>query len=375
MTNFVVWIRSSVLVLIAIASIDSALAQKDSQNGKPLDVIVQPAVFAQLDNSLQTVGTLKANEASIITAKSTKTIAHIYFDDGQRVKKGDRLVDMLNAEESALMQEAKINAEEAEKQWKRALAMANSGAIAKSQLDQIERDYKATQAHYQALVSRQVDQVISAPFDGVVGIRTVSVGSLITPGQTLTTIVDDNKIKLDFTLPSTAIAQLKKGLAVDAVSADLGGKHFHGTVYSIDNIVDEATRSIKVRAILDNTDHQLIPGLLMSVSVKSAARKSLVIGEAALVPMASNNFVFIAKPGGKDGEYVATKQQIQIGQRYRGFVEVIAGVAENDKVVTHGLQKIHPGQILKIMGEQKPANEQSDESVNTLLKTKGKGAL
>lgn len=361
------------LMALTLLAPTVSFAQKGSDQDKPLGVIVQPVSSQSLENNLETVGSLKANEATVLTAKTTKVIEKIYFDDGQFVKKGQPIVDMLNIEESALADEAKINAEEAKKQWERISQLAGSGAISKAQLDQSFRDYKASEARYQSVISRRADQVITAPFDGVLGMRSVSVGGLVSTGQPITTIVDVSKLKLDFYLPSSLISQVKKGLEVEAVSADLGGKIFKGVIISIDNQVDETTRSIKVRALLNNDSHDLVPGLFMNVSVKSAPHVGLIISESALVPMASNNFVFVAKPSEKAGDWVAVKQQVQIGQRYKGYVEILSGLSASDRVVTHGLQKIRPGQSLHIISEQAPASSSNNETLKNLLLPKAKG--
>jgi membrane fusion protein (multidrug efflux system) len=200
------------------------------------------------------------------------------------------------------------------------------------------------------------------------------VGSLIAPGDLITSIQDDSKMKLDFTVPAIHLRSLRVGLPIEAVSEDLGGKQFKGQIFSIDNQVDELTRSIKVRAILDNAQRELKAGLLMNVILHADIRKALVISEAALVPMGSNNFVYVLQPGkGKDGAWVAEKRQIQVGQRFKGLVEVTEGLHENEKVVTHGLQKIHAGQLLVIMAEQSNDPNLKPESLSELLQQKKSG--
>lgn len=348
----------------------NAVAQP-SKSEKPLDVIVQSVKSRPLQNNIEALGNLRANESAVLTARSTKTVTRINFEDGQRVAKGDLLVQMTNAEEAALLEEAHLTSEEARRQWERIEALSKSGAISASERDERKRQYEAARAHAQALDSRLKDLIITAPFNGVVGIRNVSVGSLIAPGDVITSIQDDSKMKLDFTVPAMYLRSLRKGVPIEANSEDLGGKLFKGQIFSIDNQIDEATRSIKVRAILDNPERELKAGLLMNVIVRADLRHALVISEAALVPMGSNNFVFIVQSG-KAGSntFVAEKRQIAIGQRYKGMVEVLEGLSENEKVVTHGLQKIHAGQPLNVMAEQSNDPNIKPEPLSELLQQK-----
>ncbi len=352
-------------------------AQKSDKPEKPLDVIVQSVALRELQNNIEALGNLHAYETVVITAKATKTVTQIRFDDGQRITKGSTLVEMTNAEESALMEEARLTAEEAKKQLDRTQSLVQNGALSPSLLDQRKREYETAHARFNALQARFKDLIITAPFSGVVGIRDISLGSLIAPGQVITTLNDDSKMKLDFTVPAIYLRSLRIGLPIDAQSHDLGDKTFKGKIYSIDNQIDESTRSIKVRAIFDNPNFELKQGLLMTVVVRADIRKALVLSEAALVPMGSNNFVFVLMPNNdnRNAPWIAEKRQIYIGQRYQGLVEVVGGLREGEKVVTHGLQKIHAGQHLSVMAEQSNDPAKKPEPLSELLqqkKTEGK---
>lgn len=347
-------------------------AEKPNKPELPLDVIVQPVAARELQNNIEALGNLRAYESIQVTAKTTKTVTQIRFDDGQRVIKGATLVEMTNAEESALMEEARLTADEAKKQLDRTQTLAKTGAVSSSLLDQRTREYETAHARFNALQARFKDLIITAPFNGVVGIRNVSLGSLIAPGQVITTLNDDSKMKLDFTVPAIYLRSLRIGLPIDAQSHDLGDQIFKGKIFSIDNQVDESTRSIKVRAIFDNPNYELKQGLLMTVVVRADIRKALVLSEAALVPMGSNNFVFVLQPNkdSKTSQWIAEKRQIYIGQRYKGLVEVVGGLREGEKVVTHGLQKIHAGQALNIMAEQSNDPNKKTEPLSELLQQK-----
>lgn len=314
------------------------------------DVIVQPATIQPLQTRIEALGTVIANESINLTSNVTKTVTRINFDDGQRVNKGDVLVQMTSNEEEALLAEAGFTREEAGKQLERVRSLVARDAASRSLLDQRQREYEAAGARYKAIESRLQDLRLIAPFSGVVGLRNISVGALVSPGDVITTLNDDSRMKLDFTVPSVYLKNLKAGLPIKARSRDLGDQVVEGEVFSIDNRIDTVTRAITVRAILPNENRELKQGMLMSLELHTDHRDALVISESALIPLGSQNFVFVIRKEGEDTR--VERIPVTIGQRLQGSVEILAGLAAGDLVVTHGLQKIRSGQSVNVIAEQ-----------------------
>lgn len=354
---------ASILVCAAPALMGQGSSDKKTE-ARPVDVIVQSVSRKDLATKIEALGSLHANESILLTPNVTKKITRINFEDGERVKKGQVLVEMTSREESALLREALFNKEEAKKQLDRVEELAKRNVASQSLLDQQQREYKAARARFDATESRLKDLVLLAPFSGVVGLRTVSVGALVSPGDPITTLNDDNKMKLDFTVPAVYLRSLSTGLPVVAISRDLGGKKFEGKVISIDNKIDEVTRAIKVRAILDNKNHELKQGMLMLVDLNAGERNALVIAESALVPLGSRNFVFVVI--GKNKELVVERRLIEIGERFPGSVEILSGVTEGEKLVTHGLQKIRDGQVVKVLSEEPSVAEKNSQTAQAV---------
>lgn len=354
------------LAVICIASQGYAQSPAD----KAVEVIVQPASIKNMATKIEALGSLRANESIVLTPNVTKTVTRINFEDGQRVRQGDVLVEMTSREESALLEEARFNVDEAKKQLDRVEALAKQGATSQSLLDQRIREYEAARARYNATESRLKDLILLAPFKGVVGLRNISVGALVSPGDQITTLNDDDSMKLDFTVPAIYLRNLTIGLPIQAKSRDLEGKLFQGKIVSIDNQIDEVTRSIKVRALIANKNHELKQGMLMLVEMHAAPRDAVVISESALMPLGSNNFVFVITEN--QGAWLVERRQIQIGERIPGAVEVTKGIAPGEKLVTHGLQKIRAGQKVKILSEEAPVASPSGEKIHLsdLINTK-----
>ncbi|ACE84550.1 efflux RND transporter periplasmic adaptor subunit [Cellvibrio japonicus] len=329
-----------------------------------VDVITQPVSIKNLSTRIEALGTLRANESITLTPNVTKTVTRINFEDGQRVAKGQVLVEMTSREESALLEEARFNTDEARKQLDRVDALVKRGAASHALLDQRVREYEAARARYNATESRLKDLILLAPFNGVVGLRNVSVGALVSPGDQITTLNDDSRMKLDFTVPAIYMRNLTVGLSIEAKSDDLGGKIFKGKVFSIDNQIDQVTRAITVRALLDNPRHELKQGMLMLVNLNAAEREAMVISESALVPLGSNNFVFVVHD--QDGDRVLERRQITIGERLAGAVEVLNGLTPGEKLVTHGLQKVRGGQKVSVIAEEKSVAEQQSGEASSL---------
>jgi membrane fusion protein (multidrug efflux system) len=334
------------LALLLLAP--ALLAAKDPKPAEtaaspPLPVIASEVHAVPFADPVEALGTLKARESVSITANVTETVSAIHFDDGQRVKKGDILVEMTGTEEHALIEEGKARVAEAERQYDRVKSLAGQRSAAESLLDERRRDLETARAALAAIESRLADRLIKASFDGVLGLRNISVGALVEPSDLITTLDDTSTMKLDFTVPSVFLPDLKPGLAVTARAREYGELAFRGTVSGVDSRIDPVTRSIQVRALIPNPDGRLKPGLLMQVELERNPREGLVVPESALLQQGQDHFVVRVGEGDK-----AERVKVRIGARRRGQVEIVEGLTPGDRVVTHGNDKARPGQSLSV---------------------------
>lgn len=294
---------------------------------------------------VEALGTLRANEMVTLTANTTEVVTRIHFDDGQRVQAGDVLVELSSDEEHAQLEEARAAADEARSQYERVKPLAAQGTAAKSQYDERRRELETAQARLAAVESRVADRTIRAPFAGVVGLRNLSIGALVRPGDPITTLDDDSVMQLEFSVPTTYLETLRPGLAIVARARAYGSREFRGEVKSVDSRVDPATRSIVARAEIPNPDRALRPGMLMTVVLLKDPRDALVIPESAVVSAGRQNFVFrIDSAAGNKVQ----RREIHVGARRAGEAEVLDGLAAGDLVVAHGTQRVRDGQVVKI---------------------------
>lgn len=336
--------RSLCAVLLAAVIVMPAAASEETV------VKLAPVVIESVADRVEALGTLKANESVELSVKVSAIVERLQFESGQRVKKGDLLAEMSNAEEQALLQEAQYTLEEANAQLERIKSLTGRGDASRSLLDERQREYNVARARVLAIESRLRDRRVVAPFDGVVGLRNISPGAYVAAGDVITSLIDDSRMKLDFSVPSVFLQTLVPGMNIVARARALGDHEFRGVVQSIDNRIDPVSRAITVRAAIPNPDGLLRPGLLMEVDLLTLERNALVIPELALVPQGQQQFVFLAQPDA-DGVLRALRREIKSGSRWQGRVEITAGLQAGDQVVTHGTLKMRDQMPIRVQDE------------------------
>ena len=313
---------------------------------RPVAVVAVPVSAAKIAFEIEALGTARANESVEVTAKVVNQVAAVRFAEGQQVRRGDVLVELDSEQERADLAAAEATLAESQSQYRRSRELYTTKVLSDSQIEQIEATYKANAARVASARARLADTVIRAPFDGRVGLRRVSVGSLISPGTVITTLDDTSTIKLDFTIPETFLAAVQPGLEITARSVAYPDDNFAGKVASIDSRVDPSTRAVTVRALLPNPRGLLKPGMFLTVRLSRGEVDALLVPEQALVPEQGDVFVFVVQDG------TVAKRRIRIGQRRVGDVQVLEGLAAGEVVVTEGTQKLRDGAAITL---QEPA--------------------
>jgi membrane fusion protein (multidrug efflux system) len=307
--------------------------------------VVATAARVDFPLTIEALGTARANESVEIRPKITETVRSIHFTEGEQAKAGQILVTLDDAEMRADVAVARAELVESESRYARAEELFRSKLVSESELESIAARRDSDRASLDAAESRLADAVIRAPFAGRVGLRRVSVGSLVAPSVVITTLDDTDPIKLDFDVPETAISLVRDGLPVAAHSAAWPESTFTGTVASIDTRVDPLSRTVTVRALIPNPLQLLRPGMFLTVDVVRDDVTALMIPEQAIIPEQSRQFVMVVDDNG-----VVERREVEVGRRRPGHVEITSGLSEGEKVVSEGTQKVRPGDTARIVG-------------------------
>jgi membrane fusion protein (multidrug efflux system) len=308
----------------------------------PPTVVVSAEVRSErVSHELTALGSALANESIEVTSKTSNLVSAVHFRDGERVRRGQVLVELDPEQARADLEEARAAFTESTGQYQRARDLLSTRVVSQSQYEQLEAAMKADQARVSAAEARLGDTVIRAPFGGRVGLRRVSVGSLVSPGTVITTLDDTSVMKVDFAVPENQLGSLRDGLELTARTAAQPDRPLKGRVLTVDSRIDPATRSVTVRALVPNTESLLRPGMFVNVTLTKDVYQALVIPEQALVPEQSRQFVFVVA-GGK-----VARREVQIGRREPGKVEIVGGLAQGERVVVEGTQKVRDGSAVR----------------------------
>ncbi|MEF2147373.1 efflux RND transporter periplasmic adaptor subunit [Aquilutibacter rugosus] len=310
--------------------------------GRPQTVTaltVQPQSWA---DGLSALGTVQALESVTIAAKVSETVSRVHFASGQFVGRGTPLVTLTGQQQDASLAQAQAQLREAQSLYNRYAALAKDRYISAAQLDTQRAALETAQAQVATIRANLSDRVIRAPFAGVLGIRRISPGALITPGTEIATLDSIGSVYIDFPVPELKLPSVRQGQAVTATSQAYPDRPFEGTVRNVDIRVDPASRAATVRAAFANPGYALRPGMLMTVRLAQHPRQALVVPEIAIVQNGADSSVFRIGNGDKVSSVV-----VQLGERRDGWVEIRSGLLAGDRIVVDGSGKVTDGGEVK----------------------------
>jgi membrane fusion protein (multidrug efflux system) len=319
--------------------------------GQPpaMPVEAAPVRVGTVSLEVSMVGSLEANESVVIRSEIAGRISSIAFSEGQKVSENAVLVKIDPSEYRAQLEQIKAAVELNELNFERAKPLHQENLISQQAYDEIEAKLKESKANLSLAQARLDKTVIRAPFGGRLGLRQVSPGDYVQPGQAIVNLEDLDSLKLDSRIPEIYLAQVRTGQTVHVRVDALPDRTFTGQIYAIDPRIDEATRTILLRARIPNPEGALRPGIFARVSLLLDQRQEAVlVPEQAIVPIGQDQFVF------RVVEDKAALTKVMIGLRREGEVEIVEGLGANDTVVTAGQTKIFDGASIMVMGAQAP---------------------
>lgn len=332
------------LALLVYVNIDTGTEQRQRPN-RQAPVLTESVVQKPFALVIEALGTANANESVVLTSQETQTVTGVLFEDGDLVEKGQLLLQLNDRAEQARLNEININLAEEKRQLDRIKGLAKSNAASQQLLDEQQAIVKSLKAQQEVAKAVLEELVVRAPFSGKLGVRKVSLGSLIRPGDEITTLDDLTTIKLDFSVSEIHLANLKEGQTVIAKSVAFPNIDFVGSILNIDSRVDPQTRSISVRALIDNKDLMLRPGMLLNINLQKQVLDTLVINESALVPEGDEQYVFVVE------EDKAIKRKIEVGERKPGVVQVLNGLQIGEQIIIQGTLKVGNGSSVRVLNK------------------------
>jgi membrane fusion protein, multidrug efflux system len=333
------------LIVALAAACGSGGAEEKGKNRPPPLVKAEPASTMRFVETIEAVGTARANEQVTLSANVSERLVRLGFDDGAFVRRGQVVAVLAQGQESAQLAEAQARAREAQQQLARIQTLKARGFATQARLD--EQNAAAAAARAQAAEARASmgDRVITAPFSGYASLRNISVGAVVNAGTEIASISDISTIKLDFPVPETALAAIRPGLTIEAKSAAFPDQPFRGQIATVDPVIDPNTRAVTVRARLPNGDGRLKPGMLLTVLIETAPRLGLSVPELAVVGEGDARFVYTIDPKG-----TAKRTPVRTGLRSGGRVEILEGLKPGQQVVTEGVVKLSDGMKVRLAG-------------------------
>ena len=299
--------------------------------------IVRPM---RLDDNIHTTGTLIANEEVELRSEVSGKITKIYFEEGSSVKKGQMLIKINDSELQAQLLQQKYRQELALQREQRQRELLKGNLVSQQEYDIALNELNTMKAGLQ-LVRAQIEKTeIHAPFDGTIGLKFVSEGSFISTTTRIASLQDVNPIKIDFSVPEKYAGRVQKGAAVK-FHAQGSGKMLEGVVYAVEPKIEQATRTLLLRASSPNPLREMLPGSFAEVELTiQSIPNALTIPAQALIPEMSGQKVYLYKDGR------AHSQSVQIGIRTSAAIQVTKGILPGDTIITSGILQVRHGSLV-----------------------------
>ena len=330
--------------------------------GRPPSVEVAKVEVARLSDDTQAVGSLRSRLGVVLRPEVSGRITQLNFTDGQRVRKGQVLVQLDDQLQQAQVQQAQAELSIAQANQKRNQDLVSQNFISQRSLDESAANLQVARAKLSLAQASAARLKIMAPFDGIAGIRLVNVGDYLRDGADIVNIEDIDAIFVDFRLPERFQAKVKRGQTAMLDMDALPGRRYNAKIQAIDPLIDVNGRSVGVRGCVDNRQLTLRPGMFARVNAVFGVRENAkVIPEEAIVPQGGKQFVIKLLPGDTLDSRISQRVEVKLGLRSLGKVEVLEGLALGDTVVVAGQQRLQRDGMavtvldLNALGAAKPA--------------------
>lgn len=360
------WLTGVLLVALAVGgaflyrSLDGSSRQVNTGE-RPASVV--NTVLPKSDrvrDQVRAVGSLKALNAVELTTEASGRVVEINLEAGRKIEQGDVLLRLDDRQARADLGVIEAQLADARRQYDRARSLRDKNSVSQSSVDALRTAVEVSEAQRMAARVRLEDHRIEAPFAGVAGLSSVSIGAYVSAGTTLTTLDATAKMELNFSIPERFLGQVSPGQAVEGSSPAYPDQTFNGELVELGSRIDELSRSLPVRAVIDNADGRLRPGQFMSVSLTLRERQALVVPEQAVMVRGDEKYVFVAEDG------IARRVSVSLGSRRPGQVEITSGLTPEDAVVITGQDRLSSGDRIRVIDSENAIPDNRFTSVSEL---------
>jgi membrane fusion protein (multidrug efflux system) len=354
----VIWILVGIIVLsLLVIPKFKSLNNKNKSRQEQLrqaSTMVRIAVVnpGKLTEIIKASGTLLADEEVNLSFETSGKITAIYFSEGTHVTKGQLLAKLNDDELKAELGKLKIQEKLAREKAERQKILLEKEAVSQESYDQLKTDLQAIESEVDILLARISKTEIYAPFDGIIGLRSVSEGAFVTASTLIASLVKIQPLKIDFAIPERYAGMIRPGANLtfrleDAMNA------FHARVYAVEPGIDPRTRTIALRAVYENRKEELQPGRFVSIELVIREKDdALQVPTECIIPELGGEKVFLVRNGR------AWSSQVKTGLRTEENIEIIEGISPGDTIVVSGIMQLRNDMQVVIEPEQKPVQDQ-----------------
>lgn len=358
-----------ILCAAALASVTACGVSDPSPSGESrgfstpaaTKVIVKTVEFASDIDTFETVGTARATASAELFAEVSGEVTAVLFDPGQRVNKGETLLRLEDRSEQLDVNRAKVAVRDAEQLLDRYDRIDVPGAISDSQVDVAKTALEAARIDLDLAKDRQMQRNIVAPFSGYVGLSNIDAGTRINPQTQITRLDDRSNLLVDFSVPEQVFGALNPGDEILIRPFALGGEAVAASVGFIDSGVDPVTRSFIVRAVMDNTDDRLRPGMSFRIEFSQVGERLPKVPEAAISYGGDGPYIWVVE----DGKAVRTP--VDVVSRVQGSVLIRGDISETTTIVVEGVQKVREGSPVEVINA--PRGAADVDTANSLIQS------
>ena len=343
------WTIALGLLLLAVVGIiawnqQESEAVAENQRQRPASKVnaVSPTK-AVVNDSVSAVGNLRARDQILLTSELSGRVVELKLNAGSRVAKGELLLRLDDSQARAERQIAEATLADARRQLERAQRLHSNNSISQARVDELRTAVNVSRARLAAAQTRMDNHRIEAPFEGVIGLNDISIGAYLSAGTAVATLDSTRKMELGFAVPEKFVGQIHAGQVVEGYTPAYPGERFAGELVELGTRINQLSRTLPVRALLNNPDGKLYPGQFMAASLTLRQREALIIPEQAVTIRGDKTYVFVVNDG------IARRKSVELGSRSPGVVEVASGLAVEDQVIVTGQDRLSSGERIEVI--------------------------